>query len=51
MSFAWVNPDELSFLEAFPQVIMVITAEKTNNEKRPLLTAGGRDLNVKMLIF
>ena len=38
MSFAWVNPKELYLLEAFPEVIMVDTTEKTNNEKRPLLS-------------
>ena len=37
MSFAWINPKELYILEAFPEVIMVDTTEKTNNEKRPLL--------------
>ena len=30
MSFAWVNPKELFLLEAFPEVIMVDTTEKTN---------------------
>ena len=51
MSFAWVNPKELYLLEAFPEVIFVDTTEKTNNEKRPLLTAGGKDSNGKMFIF
>ena len=51
MSFAWVNPKELYLLEAFPEVIMVDTTEKTNNEKRPLLTAGGKDSNGNMFIF
>ena len=41
MSFAWINPQELYLLEAFPEVIMVAMTEKTNNEKRPLLTVGG----------
>ena len=39
MAFAWINLKELHILEAFPQVIIVDTTEKTNNEKRPLLTA------------
>ena len=30
---------------------MIDTTEKTNNEKRPLLTAGGKDVNGKMFIF
>ena len=30
---------------------MVDTTKKTNNEKRPLLTAGGKDLNGNMFIF
>ena len=51
MSFAWVNPKELVLLEAFPEVIIIETTEKTNNEKRPLLTAGGKDLNGNMFIF
>ena len=51
MSFAWVNPDEVSLLEAFPEVIMIDTTEKTNNEKRSLLTASGKDSNGKMFIF
>ena len=51
MSFAWVNPKELFLLEAFPEVIMVDTTEKTNNEKIPLLTAGGKDSNGNMFIF
>ena len=51
MSFVWVNPDELSLLEAFPEVIMIDTTEKTNNEKIPLLTAGGKDTNGKISIF
>ena len=29
MSFAWVNPDEVSLLEAFPEVITIDTTEKT----------------------
>ena len=51
MGFAWVIPSELRLLEAFPNVIMVDTVEKTNNEKRPLLTVGGKDSNGKMFIF
>ena len=51
MSFAWVNPKELYLLEAFPEVIMVDTTEKTNNEKRPLLTVGDKDSNGNMFIF
>ena len=51
MSFAWVNPKELYLLEAFPEVIMIDTTEKTNNEKRPLLTAAGKDSNGNMFIF
>ena len=51
MSFAWVNPKELVLLEAFPEVIMIDTTEKTNNEKRPLLTAGGKDSNGNMFLF
>ena len=31
MSFAWVNPKELYILDAFPEVIMIDTTEKTNN--------------------
>ena len=48
MSFAWVNPKELYILDAFPEVIMIDTTEKTNNEKRPLLTAGAKDSNGNM---
>ena len=51
MAFAWVNPKELYLLQAFPEVIMIDTTEKTNNEKRPLLTAGGKDSNGNMFIF
>ena len=49
MSFDWVNPKELYLLEAFPEVIMIDTTEKNNNERRPLLIAGGKDSNGKML--
>ena len=45
MSFAWVNLKELYLLDTFPEVIMADTTEKTNNEKRPLLTTGGKDSN------
>ena len=51
MGFAWVIPNELRLFKSFPNVIMVDTAEKTNNEKRPLLTVGGKDSNRKMFIF
>ena len=51
MAFAWVNPKELYLLQVFPEVIMIDTTEKTNNEKRHLLTAGGKDSNGKMFIF
>ena len=51
MGFAWVIPSELRLFEALPNVIMVDTIEKTNNEKRPLLTVGGEDSNGKMFIF
>ena len=51
MSFAWVNPKELYLLETFPEAIMADTIEKTNNEKRPLLTAAGKDSNGNMFIF
>ena len=51
MGFAWVIPSELRLFEALPNVIMVDTIEKTNNEKRPLLTVGGKDSNWKMFIF
>ena len=51
MSFAWVNPKELVLLEAFPEVIMVNTTEKTNNEKGPLLTTGGMILMGICLFF
>ena len=51
MSFAWVNPKEIYLLEAFPEVVMIDTTEKTNNEKRPLLTAGGKDSHGNMFIF
>ena len=51
MSFAWVNPKELFILDAFPEVIMIDTTEKTNNEKRPLLTAGAKDSNGNMFFF
>ena len=51
MAFAWINPKGLYLLEAFPEVIMIDTTEKTNNEKRPLLTAGGKDSNGSMFIF
>ena len=50
MGFAWVIPSELRLFEAFPNVIMVDTVKKTNNEKRPLLTVGGKDSNGKMFI-
>ena len=51
MSFAWVSPKEIYLLEAFPEVVMIGTTEKTNNEKRPLLTAGGKDSHGNMFIF
>ena len=51
MGFAWVIPDELKLLEAFPQVVYIDTTEKTNNEKRPLLTLGAKDSNGKVFIF
>ena len=34
MGFAWVIPNELRLFECFPNVIMVDTVEKTNNEKK-----------------
>ena len=52
MSFVcWVNSDELSLIEAFPEVIMVDTTEKINNKNRPLLTVGDKDSNGKIIIF
>ena len=51
MGFAWLIPAEIHLLEAFPHVIMIDTTEKTNNEKRPLLTAGGKDSNGNFLYF
>ena len=51
MSFTWVNPKESYILDAFPEVIMIDTIVKTNNEKRPLLTAGAKDSNGNMFIF
>ena len=51
MGFAWVIPSELRLFEAFPNVIMVDTVEKTNNKERPLLTVGGKDFNGKIFIF
>ena len=51
MSFAWVNPKEVYILDAFPEVIMIDTTEKTNNEKRQLLTACAKDSNGNMFIF
>ena len=51
IAFAWINPKELYLLEAFPEVIMIDTTEKSNNERRPLLTAGGNDLNGIMFLF
>ena len=49
--FPWVKPKELVLLEAFLEAIMIDTMEKINNEKRPLLTAGGKDSNDNMFIF
>ena len=51
MSFAWVKPDELSLLEAFPKVIMVDTTKKTIMRKKPLFAVGGKDANGKITIF
>ena len=51
MPFARINPKELYLLEAFPEVIMVDTTEQTNNEKRPLLTAGWKDSNGTIFII
>ena len=51
MSFMWVNPKEIYLLEVFPKVVMIDTAEKINNEKRPLLTAEGKDSHGNMFIF
>ena len=51
MGFAWVIPNELRLFESFANIIMVDSVEKTNNEKRPLLTVGGKDSNGKMFIF
>ena len=51
MAFAWINPKGLYLLEAFPEVIVIDTTEKTINEKRLLPTAGGKDSNGSMFIF
>ena len=51
MAFCWMLPDELSLLEAFSHVIFIDVTEKTNNEKRPLLTAGFKDSNGNTVIF
>ena len=51
MGFTWVILSELRLFEAFSNVIMDDTVEKTNNEKRPLLPVGGKDSNGKMFIF
>lgn len=51
MGFAWVVPSEILLLEAFPHVVYIDTTEKTNNEKRPLLTVGAKDSNGKVFIF
>ena len=45
MSFAHANPKVSYLLEAFPEVVIIDTTEKKNNEKKPLLTVGGKDLN------
>ena len=51
MSFAWSNPNELSLLEAFPEVITVDTTIKINDEKRPSLTIGRKYSNGHIFIF
>ena len=51
MGFTWVIPSELRLFESFQNIIMVDTVEKTNNDKRALLTAGVKDSNGKMFIF
>ena len=51
MLFAWVYPKELHLLEVFLEVVMIDTIEKIISDKRPLLTAGGKDSNGKMFIF
>ena len=51
MGFAWVVPSEILLFEAFPHVVYIDTTEKTNNEKRPLLTVGAKDSNGKVFIF
>ena len=51
MAFCWMLPDELSLLEAFSHVVFIDVTEKTNNEKRPLLTAGFKDSHGNTIIF
>ena len=52
ISFAWVNRKEIYSLEASPEVVMIDSMEKTNNnEKRPLLTAGGKDSHGNIFLF
>ena len=50
MGFAWVIPTELHMFEAFPNIIIVYTVDKTNNKKYPLFTVGGKDSS-KIFIF
>jgi len=51
IAFDWVLPKERQLFNLFPEVITVDTVHGTNNETRPLLTIGGKDLNGKMFII
>ena len=51
MYFAWVNLKGIYSLESFPEAAMIDHTEKTNNKKRPLLTAGGKYSHDNMFIF
>ena len=51
MVFVWDISVELCLSEAFPNIIMVDTVEKTDNKKRPFFAVCGKCVNRKMLIF
>ena len=51
MGLAWIIPRERHYLNLFPEVIFVDVIVDVNKDKRPLLTATGKDANGQMFTF
>ena len=51
MGLAWLIPKECHYLNLYPEVIFVDVIVDVNKDKRPLLTAPGKDANGQIFTF